>query len=206
MRVAPKSPPRRSGLKACAIFIAPSSRSIIFSGSEQSSLTMTVKPARFVPLPGIVWIVVTPPVMAFSMEISSGFTHSAICSSGFIGVTISLNPPSVPICVCDSMMPGVTHLSDASMTLYPFGISIFACGPRASIFPSLRRMIPWFITTVSVPDFLAGAIVKIFPALMAYFGGAGLSSAYTEPAIMRMITEYIRIPFFMYPSCMQFCH
>ncbi len=139
------------------------------------------------------------------MEISSGFTHSAICSSGFIGVTISLKPPSVPIWVCASTIPGVTHLSDASIKVYPLGISIFACGPRASILPSLTRIIPWFITHISAADLSAGAIVRILPALIAYFDGAALSSAYTEPTNISITAEYTKIAFLIYLSCKQFC-
>ncbi len=190
MRVRPRSPLRRSGLKPCATFIAPSSRITIASSEPpQRIFSNTPKPPMLVPEPGMNSVVVTPPAAARRIISSLGRTTSSVRSSAFNGMVMSLMSPPPPLTWwCRSTKPGLSQSAPWSSRRAPAGTGVVARGPNATILPPCSTSTASSIGSASPGSARAakcavtGAVAGAAAAVAGAWGNAGTSAPSTATA------------------------
>ncbi len=94
-------------------------------GRPHFILRTTFGPPIGLALPCMVWTMVTPPLRAVRMAVSSALTTAPTSASGVMASEPSFVPASA-MCVCESMMPGRTKRPAASTTRTPGGAAIVA--------------------------------------------------------------------------------
>ena len=121
-------------------------------GRPHFILMVTFGPPIGLALPCMVWAMVTPPLSAVRIDVSSALMTAPTSASGVMASEPSFVPARA-MWVCESMMPGRTNRPAASTTRTPGGAAISP--PTCLMTPLMTRMSPLamtpLVTVRSVP-------------------------------------------------------